>query len=87
MSNKSSESLAAYVAREWRFTLATFAASGIGYLGSAAAPVIVQALLDAGLSHQRAGDLGTIELGTLAAISFLSTPFVPRVSQFPQCIL
>jgi predicted MFS family arabinose efflux permease len=45
--------------------LATFAASGVGYLGSSAAPVIVQALIDAGLSHRQAGDLGTIELMTL----------------------
>ena len=36
-----------YVKREFRFVLATFAASGIGYLGSAAAPIIVQALIDA----------------------------------------
>jgi MFS family permease len=80
VSDSSPEDLITYLIREWRFTLATFAASGIGYLGSAAAPVIVQALLDAGLSHQRAGDLGTIELTTLAATSFLSTPFVPRIS-------
>lgn len=74
------EGLGAFLAREWRFTIATFAASGVGYLGSAAAPVIVQALLDAGFSHQRAGDLGTIELTTLAAVSLLTTPFVPSVS-------
>ncbi len=42
-----------YVKREFRFILATFAASGIGYLGSAAAPIIVQAMIDAGLDHPR----------------------------------
>ncbi len=49
------------VRREYRFVLATFAASGIGYLGSAAAPVLVNALIDAGLDHRQAGDLGAIE--------------------------
>jgi MFS family permease len=73
-------SLAGHVQREWRFILATFSASGVGYLGSAAAPVIVQALLDYGLSYQQAGDLGTIELTTLALTSTAITPFVPRVS-------
>jgi predicted MFS family arabinose efflux permease len=68
------------VAHEWRFVLATFAASGIGYLGSSAAPVIVQALIDAGLSHRQAGDLGTFELTALALTSMLVTPYVPRVS-------
>jgi MFS family permease len=66
--------------REWRFVLATFAASGTGYLGSAAAPFIVQALIEAGLSHRQAGDLGTIELTTLALGSILSTPIVAHVS-------
>ena len=28
-----------YVKREFRFVLATFAATGIGYLGTAAAPI------------------------------------------------
>jgi hypothetical protein len=37
------------VRREYRFFLTTFAASGIGYLGSAAAPVIVNALIETGL--------------------------------------
>jgi MFS family permease len=68
------------VRREYRFVLATFAASGIGYLGSAAAPVLVNALIDAGLDHQQAGDLGTIELLTLAAASTLITPYVPIIS-------
>jgi predicted MFS family arabinose efflux permease len=68
------------VRREYRFVLATFAASGIGYLGSAAAPVTVNALIDAGLDYQRAGDLGTIELLTLALTSTLIAPYVPIVS-------
>jgi len=68
------------IEREWRFVLATFAASGVGYLGSAAAPVIVSALLVYGLSYQQAGDLGTIELSTLALASTLVTPFVHRIS-------
>jgi len=66
--------------REWRFVLATFAASGIGYLGSSAAPAIVSALLEAGLDYRQAGDLGTIELTTLALASFLVMPYVPHVS-------
>jgi DHA1 family inner membrane transport protein len=68
------------IEREWRFILATFAASGVGYLGSAAAPIIVSALLVHGLNYQQAGDLGTIELTTLALASTLITPFVPRLS-------
>jgi len=68
------------VRREYRFVLATFAASGIGYLGSAAAPVLVQALIDAGLDHQDAGDLGAIELFTLALATVLIAPYVPMVS-------
>jgi MFS family permease len=68
------------VRREYRFILATFAASGIGYLGSAAAPVIVNALIETGLDHRQAGDLGTIELSTLALTSLLTTPVVPIVS-------
>jgi len=68
------------VRREYRFILATFAASGIGYLGSAAAPVIVNALIEAGLDHRQAGDLGTIELSTLALTSLLTTLVVPIVS-------
>ncbi|MBW2543475.1 MAG: MFS transporter [Deltaproteobacteria bacterium] len=66
--------------REWRFVLATFAASGVGYLGSSAAPVIVSALIESGLNHQQAGDLGTIELMTLALTTSLVMPYVPRVS-------
>jgi len=68
------------VQREYRFILATFSASGIGYLGTAAAPVIVNALIDSGLDHSQAGDLGTIELLTLAAASTLIVPYVPVLS-------
>jgi len=68
------------VQREYRFILATFAASGIGYLGSAAAPVIVNALIDSGLDHSHAGDLGTIELLTLAVASTVVVPYVPVLS-------
>jgi MFS family permease len=76
----SDESLRPWLAREWQFVLATFCASGVGYLGSSAAPVIVQALIDSGLSHQRAGDLGTIELTTLAVTSILATGIVTQMS-------
>ena len=68
------------VRREYRFVLAAFAASGIGYLGSMAAPVIVNALLDAGFDHQQAGDLGTIELLALSVAATGITPYVPIVS-------
>jgi predicted MFS family arabinose efflux permease len=68
------------LAREWRVTVATFAASGVGYLGSSAAPIIVQALIVAGLDYQQAGDLGTIELSMLALTSTLVMPYVPHVS-------
>ncbi len=68
------------VRREYRFVLAAFAASGIGYLGSMAAPVIVNALLDAGFDHQQAGDLGTIELLALSVAAAGITPYVPIVS-------
>jgi MFS family permease len=68
------------VEREGRFVFGTFAASGIGYLGSAGAPFIVVALIEAGLSHQQAGDLGTIELTTLALSTMLMTPLVAHVS-------
>ena len=54
------------VRAEWHFVIATFAASGVGYLGSAGAPIIVQGLIDAGLDTQQAGDLGTVELTMLA---------------------
>jgi MFS family permease len=69
-----------FVRREYQFVLATFAASGIGYLGSAAAPVIVNALIDAGLDHHQAGDLGTIELLSLAMAAVLIAPYVPILS-------
>jgi MFS family permease len=78
--HRTPQTLGALIARDWRFVIATFAASGIGYLGSSAAPVIVQALIDAGISHQRAGDLGTFELTSLAIVSVLISPFVPHVS-------
>jgi len=68
------------VSREGKFIFGTFAASGIGYLGSAGAPFIVVALIEFGLNHQQAGDLGTIELTTLALSSMLMTPLVPHVS-------
>jgi MFS family permease len=68
------------VRREYRFVLAAFAASGIGYLGSAAAPVIVNALIDVGLDYKQAGDLGTIELSALALAAALITPYVAIVS-------
>lgn len=73
-------SLMSRVRQEWHFVMATFAASGVGYLGSAGAPIIVGALIDAGLDTQQAGDLGTVELMTLALTSTLVTPFVTRVS-------
>lgn len=74
------EAARASVEREGKFIFGTFAASGIGYLGSAGAPFIVQALIESGLNHQQAGDLGTIELSTLALSSMLMTPLVPHVS-------
>ncbi len=66
--------------REYRFVLASFAASGIGYLGSAAAPVLVNALIDAGLDHHQAGDLGAIELLSLALATVVIAPYVPKIS-------
>jgi predicted MFS family arabinose efflux permease len=64
-----------------KFVLATFAASGVGYLGSSAAPVTVQALLDGtSFNEQDVGILGTVELSTLALTSFAMVPVVPRVS-------
>jgi len=66
--------------RDWRFIFATASASGVGYLGSIAAPVIVQALIESGLNYQQAGNLGTIELMMLALSSTLVTPYVPLVS-------
>jgi MFS family permease len=68
------------LARDWRFLLATFAATGVGYLGSNVAPVMVQALIDSGMRHQQTGDLGAIELLTLAMCTVLVAPVVPRVS-------
>jgi MFS family permease len=68
------------VRREHRFVLATFAASGIGYLGSAAAPVLVNSLIVAGLDHHQAGDLGAIELFALALATVVVSPYVPIVS-------
>ena len=68
------------VQREYRFVLASFAASGIGYLGSAAAPVLVNALIDAGLDHHQAGDLGAIELLSLALATVVIAPYVPKIS-------
>lgn len=65
---------------EWKFVVATFAASGVGYLGSAGAPIIVSALIESGLSTQQAGDLGTIELTMLAISSTAVTPLVTRIS-------
>jgi predicted MFS family arabinose efflux permease len=66
--------------REWRYISGVFAGSGVGYLGTAGAPVIVAALIVAGLSTEEAGDLGTIELMTLAVTSTLAMPLVTRVS-------
>jgi len=68
------------VEREWQFVIATFAASGVGYLGSAGAPVIVSALIESGLDYQQAGDLGTIELTMLAITSMIVLPYITRVS-------
>ena len=71
----------AVVQSNWKFLVATFAASGLGYLGSSAAPVLVQALLDGtSFNEQDVGLLGTIELSTLAATLFVLVPFVPHVS-------
>jgi len=70
----------AWVALEYRFIFATFAASGIGYLGSVAAPFIVEALIESGFSHQQAGSFGTIELTTLAIGTLFVAPLVPHVS-------
>jgi MFS family permease len=66
--------------REWRFVIATSAASGAGYLGTVAAPVMVQALIESGLNYQQAGNLGTIELLMLAMSSTLITPYASTVS-------
>ncbi|MBW2273731.1 MAG: MFS transporter [Deltaproteobacteria bacterium] len=66
--------------KEWRYVAGVFAGSGVGYLGTAGAPVIVAALIVAGLGTEEAGDLGTIELMTLAATSTLVMPLVTRFS-------
>ena len=66
--------------RDWRFIFATASASGVGYLGSIAAPVIVQALIESGLNYQQAGNLGTIELMSLTIVSTLLAPYVPLIS-------
>ncbi|MDH3816760.1 MAG: MFS transporter, partial [Acidobacteriota bacterium] len=60
--------------------MGTFAATGVGYLGNNAAPVIVQALIDSGMRRQQTGDLGTIELMTVAMCTVFVTPVVDRVS-------
>jgi len=66
--------------REWRYVAGVFAGSGVGYLGIAAAPVIVASLIQTGLGTREAGDLGMIELTTLATTSTFVMPFVPRLS-------
>jgi predicted MFS family arabinose efflux permease len=66
--------------REWAYVSGVFAGSGVGYLGTAGAPVIVAALIEAGLDTQEAGDLGTIELTTLAVTSTVVMPLVTWVS-------
>jgi MFS family permease len=69
-----------FVVTEGVFIMATFATSGVGYLGSTAAPFILEALYKSGLSYERAGNLGTIELLTLAVVATLIGPFVTRIS-------
>ncbi len=66
--------------KEWAYLSGVFAGSGVGYLGSAGAPVIVAALIESGLGTQQAGDLGTIELTMLAITSTVVLPLVTRVS-------
>jgi MFS family permease len=66
--------------REWDYVAGVFAGSGVGYLGTAGAPVIVAALIAFGLGTQEAGDLGTIELTTLAITSTAVMPLVTRIS-------
>jgi MFS family permease len=68
------------LARDWRFVLGTFAGTGVGYLGNNAAPVTVQALIDSGMRRQQTGDLGTVELLTVAICTVFVTPVVDRVS-------
>jgi MFS family permease len=69
-----------FVACEHTFILASFAASGAGYLGSTAAPFLLDALYKSGLNYQQAGDLGMVELLTLAVVATLIGPIVPRFS-------
>jgi len=69
-----------FVVSEHTFILASFAASGAGYLGSTAAPFLLDALYKSGLNYQQAGDLGMIELLTLAVVATLIGPIVPRFS-------
>jgi predicted MFS family arabinose efflux permease len=66
--------------KEWDYVCGVFAGSGVGYLGTAGAPVIVAALIEAGLGTKDAGDLGTIELMTLAVTSTVVMPLVTWVS-------
>jgi MFS family permease len=66
--------------KEWDYVAGVFAGSGIGYLGMAGAPIIVAALIEAGLDTRQAGDLGTIELTTLAITSSVVMPLVTRIS-------
>ncbi len=66
--------------KEWDYVAGVFAGSGVGYLGTAGAPVIVAALIEAGLDTKQAGDLGTIELTTLAVTSSVVMPLVTWVS-------
>ena len=55
--------------KEWAYLCGVFAGSGVGYLGTAGAPIIVAALIESGLGTQQAGDLGTIELTMIGASS------------------
>ncbi|HXV37331.1 MAG TPA: MFS transporter [Myxococcota bacterium] len=71
---------AASLRRDFRFVLAAFAASAVGLVGAIAAPILVQALIEAGFDHQRVGDLAGVELLSLALVAAIATRFVPRVS-------
>jgi predicted MFS family arabinose efflux permease len=66
--------------REWQYVSGVFAGSGVGYVQTAGAPVIGAALIEAGLSTQEVGDLGAIELATLAVTSTAVMPMVTWVS-------
>jgi MFS family permease len=80
-----------FVASEHTFILAAFASSGAGYLGSTAAPFLLDALYKSGLNYQQAGDLGMVELLTLAVVATLIGPIVPRFSHrklaFTGCLM